>query len=386
MKETLAAFGPTATLIQGHDGSREMILTLLCKRTYRLDPGGRLALAADQVPLFEEPVIDHDRPGPLFLHDSDLYPWKPLTDVIVNGHAYAPAPAPTFNAGVLVGTHAKHLAVIGNRRATLSSTGKILFSAAEPVAKMPVSSDFAYGGLDAVAEATLGDPAAALKACLPPEHRRRASLYLYPRNFAGRGYLIAATAEAVEACELPNLEDPADRLTPDRLAVGNVDRWPSMPLPWSLGVLDFGCFPRVGYAGVVPNHEPGLGIFAEITRGFASASIINPVYVSPDDRMDTRFTSSGSLGLQLPELRGNEPVVLHNLHRAHEKLSFALPGERPRLSLPTSGGIERADATLATVTIEPDEDRVTLVWRGTTRAKRAYLPDELAQMAFLVEW
>ncbi len=386
MKETIAAAGPTVRLLQGNNGSREQILTLLCKRTYRIDPGGRATLAAEQVPLFDEPIIDHDRPGPLFLHDSDIYPWKPLTDVLLNGHAYAPAPGPSFNAGVLVGTHAKHLAVIGNRRVTLSQTGRLLFSGADPVEKMPVSSDFAYGGLDAVAEARLGDPAAAIKACLPPEHRRRASLYLYPRNFAGRGYLIEATPEAVEAVELPNLEDPSDRLTPDRLVVGNVDAWPKMPLPWSFGMLDFGCFPRVGYAGVVPNHEPSLGVFSEITRGFAGASIVNPIFESPDDRMDSRFTNCGSLGLQLPDLKGNEAIVLHNLHRKHEKLSFSLPGERPRMSLPAAGGLERVEAALATVMLEPDEDRVTLLWRGTIAAKRAYLPDELARMPFLVEW
>ena len=40
---------------------------------------------------------------------------------------------------------------------------------------------------------------------------------------------------------------------------------------------------------------------------------------------------------------------------------------------------------LHTVLIEPDLERVTLVWCGSAPALRPYLPDELARMPLRVE-
>jgi hypothetical protein len=38
------------------------------------------------------------------------------------------------------------------------------------------------------------------------------------------------------------------------------------------------------------------------------------------------------------------------------------------------------------VEIEPDEGRMSIVWRGAAPALRQYMPDELAKMPFRVEW
>jgi len=39
-----------------------------------------------------------------------------------------------------------------------------------------------------------------------------------------------------------------------------------------------------------------------------------------------------------------------------------------------------------TVEIEPDQHRLSIVWRGSARARRPYLPEELQQMPLFVGW
>jgi hypothetical protein len=75
---------------------------------------------------------------------------------------------------------------------------------------------------------------------------------------------------------LPNLEDPADFLTPDRLPVGSPGRWPLMPLPPSFDWVNYGTFPRLAHMGVVHDHEPLSAPIAEVRRGYVAKDILEP--------------------------------------------------------------------------------------------------------------
>ncbi|WP_437962568.1 DUF2169 domain-containing protein (plasmid) [Sorangium sp. So ce119] len=387
MKESFSSPGLTARQLSAKDPEGGQILSVVCKRTYSVDGRGRLSRASEQVPLFEDFILDPAAPA-VIVHDTDLVAFKPLTDVLVLGHAYAPGPASSLLTAVRVGERSKQVLVVGDRRAALSHTGRLLLSDPAPFERMPLGYDRAYGGIDAVAEARLGDPTAPIKACMPREAQGPgASEYSYPRNFAGKGYLIEATPEAVEALVLPNLEDPEDRLTPERMVVGSTRAWPRMPLPASYGALDYGWFPRFGYMGVVPLHDQEHAVFQEVRRGFAPASVLKETFLSPDHDVDFRFTCCGSLGLQLPHLAGDEELVLYNLHPRHPKWEIRLPGERPEIATDgRNGKMNKADPVIQTVTIEPDHDRVTVVWRGAARAIRPYMPTELEKMPLRVAW
>lgn len=387
MSEVSSSPNPTVRQLSGKDPEGGQILSVVCKRTYHVDSRGRLSYAPEQVPLFEDFIVDPATPTVL-VHDADLIPFKPVTDILVLGNAYAPSPAGSILTAVRIGKRSKQVLAIGDRRASLSRTGRLLFSEPEPFERMALGYERAYGGIDAVSEARLGDPTAPIKACLPREAQGPGSSeYSYPRNFAGRGYLIEATPEAVESLVLPNLEDPEDRLTPDRIVVGSTRAWPKMPLPASYGVVDYGWFPRIAYMGVVPLYEPEHSEFEEVRRGFAPASILKETFLTPAPDIDFRFTSCGSLGLQLSHLRGDEEIVLYNLHPQQPKWEIRLPGERPEIATDgRNGTMNKTEPVIQTVTIEPDQDRVTVVWRGSSRAIRPYMPMELEKMPLHVGW
>ena len=376
-----------ARQVCGCDDRDQFILSVIVKRTYSLERGRGLAVAARQVPLVDDPAFA-EATGEL-LEDTDLYPFKLATDVVVKGHAYPAAGArtagPAGHVLVRVGPTERRIAVFGDRRCTLSS-GRIVVSPQTHVEKVPLSFAFAYGGRDRPAEDKYGNPAVAWARplCVDPEALEDASPYLYPRNYSGRGYLVEPTREAVDALRLPNLEDPDDLLTADRLVAGSVDNWPAMPLPAVFGWVHPMWFPRVVLAGI-PYAAPAFtGEAEETMRGWAPAGLLKD---DPAGLSSLRFANGASFGLQVPYLRGGEPVVLDGVRPAGERLVFNLPTQRPELF--TDGRKGRLNPTapvIHSVIIEPDERRLSIVWRGCAPALRPYLPDELARMPFRVTW
>jgi hypothetical protein len=375
---------PATRQVSGSDPGGRPVLAVLVKFTYRLSGDGRLSPHEKPLPLREELRGDEKNPA-LLAHDSDLYPWKPLTDVVVQGHAYAPSGQKSFPAGVAVGNEVKSILVLGDRTCGRSSTGKALFSEPAAVEKVPLRYDRAYGGRDAVAERKHGNPLAELAKYLDPRlSADGSSPYLYPRNPAGVGYLVEAAPEAVEGLRLPNLEDPQDRLTPERIAAGGTGRWPLQPLPAGFDWMDPGWFPRIAYVGLVPPHDPPERPLAETARGFAPAGLLDAKPVA--EKVDFRAANGASLGLQLPALRGDEECILLNLHRDAPRLAFRLPGRRPKIWTDgRDGKFNKAEVVLHTLLVEPDESRVSLLWRGSAPARRPYLPPELEKMPYRVE-
>ena len=197
--------GPSlqARQMSGTDPEGRSILSVLFKSTFRLDSSGRCTPAEEQLPLTVDVEDDPERPD-LIARDTDLFPFKLGTDVVVKGHAYR---IPTHGAEVAVqiGHHRATLLVLGDRRCTLSPTGRIVFSDPLPAERIPLRYDRAYGGKDAAAEARLGNPFEAFRPFLSePFDVGRSSPFVYPRNACGVGYLMEPTREALEAVRLPS--------------------------------------------------------------------------------------------------------------------------------------------------------------------------------------
>jgi hypothetical protein len=380
--------GPGAVQLSAVDPASKPILSVLCKRTYEVLPDGRVVLAAQQQPLVQEPEFDKEKPH-LLLRDSDLYPFKPLTDIVVRGHAYSGG-HPSFKAAVQVDKWRKEIAVFGDRRCTLGRDGRVIFSAPAFAEKIPIRYDRAYGGLDVVAERTLGNPLSALKEFIDPSlDLSVSSPNIYPRNFTGVGYLIQATKEAVDSLVLPNLEDPIDYLSPDRLAVGSPGRWPLMPMPQAFDWVNFGTFPRLAYMGIVHDHEPALSPIAEVKRGFIAADLLTDrPLLEGVQTASHRFSNGASLGLQAtPYLQGNEECWLAGLHPKKLSWRFRLPGDRPEIQTDgRNGKMNPTSAVVHTVEIEPDKSQLNIVWRGSAAALRPYSKKELETMPLLVQW
>ena len=77
----------TAVQLSTVDPELRPILSVLCKRTYNVLPRGDCVVADGQLPLVKDFQPDPDNSRRLD-HDSDLYPWKLMTDIVVRGHAY----------------------------------------------------------------------------------------------------------------------------------------------------------------------------------------------------------------------------------------------------------------------------------------------------------
>ena len=88
---------PSVRQISGKGPDGMPILSVLARRTYTINQRGALEPVGEATPLVVDAVPD---PANLdFLAaDSDLWPYKPQTDVVVLGHAYGEEP--TFQATI----------------------------------------------------------------------------------------------------------------------------------------------------------------------------------------------------------------------------------------------------------------------------------------------
>jgi hypothetical protein len=331
-------------VLPGQTPEGQYILGVLVKRTYDITPGARCRRAAADGKLISGDVYYDDPMNSPVKYESDFVPFKLATDVVVNGTAYAPngEPTPSFTSSVQVGTIRKDILVIGDRVCRFRDGGPPAFSDPEPLTTLEVRYDLAYGGMDIYSDPKLPCP--------------------YGRNPLGRGFVIANTKRAVDGLELPNLEDPGDLLTPERLCLGHFVHWERQPMPQGFGWVPKHWRPRGELAGVMPADRE---VERELRRAYA-------LVVPPDQQemyaktglpdMDFRFFNGASPGLVLPFLSGSEWVQLTNLTPAGE-LHFQLPGDRPKIGLDIGRGTQEPAVVLHTVMIRVDDDQVDLVWR-----------------------
>lgn len=170
--------------------------------------------------------------------ESDFVPYKLATDVVLDGYAYAPGGRPVreLTASLTIGAHRKDLCIIGDRICQYRAGRMPLFTEPEPFTRMELRYERAYGGVDIHSDRKLACP--------------------YPRNHLGRGYAIRNAREVIDHLLLPNLEDPNDRLTPDRICLGHFMHWERQPVPQSFGWFSKYWQPRASLAGVMPADRP----------------------------------------------------------------------------------------------------------------------------------
>lgn len=370
-------------------------IVCVAKRTYRIQRD-RLSLADEQEPIVTEAVFEHDPWGRVrtLIDDSDVLSIKPATDVVVQGHAHAQKPVTELPFGVAVGKSARVLRARGERRAEVSESGQVRFTPAEPFQRVALSSENAFGGWDRYAQAIF-DP--------PPEERARArkdaleeppdeGLFSYPRNPAGGCYYFDFERPRADGARVPPLDDPADPITPERFFVLGPEAWVEAPLPASLGWVAPAWYPRIvrllgdvlpTMVSPLPIRETTFADGADLKKPNRSALALDFAEMakgSPGSRARAtphpRALQGASPGLAVERLRGDELVLLQNLHPAVADLRFSLPGEVPRMlvRLPDLTRVFEPAPALQTVRLSPDEDRVSLTWCGTIAV--AYPPDD----------
>ena len=336
-------------VLPGQDEAGNPVFSLLIKRTYDIVPNGPAARAESDRPL--TPIDEYydmgDPQTSTVKYEADLAPFKPQTDVVFIGKAVAAGgkPVTAMDAGLQVeGVGAKIVRVIGQRRCVFQAGKPPLFTPPEPFTEMEIRYDNAFGGKD--------------KKSLPE------GPFFYPRNDMGKGLVLKYQKEFVDGLELPTIEDPADMLTPEGLALLIPEAWPRAPMPQGLGWYPRTGYPRAFYAGSVPPYVETGTMTKEEFLGLIWKDHIVLARKSKLPGFHVRFLQGASQGLSFPYLKGDETIKLRGL-TLEGMLKFSLPGEVPTLKLDIGGGLKDLDPVLHTVQIRGEECQVDLVWRGS---------------------
>jgi hypothetical protein len=332
-------------VLPGQTPQGEPILSVLAKRTYDIAPGKRCERAIQDRKLIPGDVPWGNPLNTCVRYESDFVPFKLATDVVLDGKAYASrgVAAASWEITLQVANRRKQVLVIGDRVARFVKNRTPVFTEPQPITAMELRYERAYGGTDVFSN--------------------KATIYAYPRNPRGCGFVVANAEQSVDNLALPNLEDSANRLTPERLCLGEYAKWPDQPMPMGLGWFPKTWLPRAGFAGTMPGDR---ATEKELRAAYAQLVPANQreAYLKntlPD--MDFRFFNGASPGLEMPYLTGAEEVTARNL-TPEGLLTFSLPGECPRIGLDIGMGIQEPRVVLHTVMIHMEQRQVDLVWRG----------------------
>jgi len=190
-------------------------------------------------------------------------------------------------------------------------------------------------------------------------------VYPYPRNPRGQGFAVANTKASLDGLLLPNLEDPADPLTPERLCLGEYATWENQPMPMNFGWLPKTWYPRALLAGILPADR---ATEQELRAAYAAHVPVEhrEAYVKhglPD--MNFAFFNGASAGLALPFASVKPGGAIRTLNLSPEgRLDFGLPIDAPRIGLDIGEGVQEPEVVLHTVQVRLEERQLDLVWRA----------------------
>jgi hypothetical protein len=340
----------------------------LVKRSYQIQAGRLVAAAPEPLrfDLYDDPSLDPRMPP-----GSDFWVWKTATDVVVQGSAHAPKGKPTASMMVAIATGdlETRVAVFGRRLIEWRGDGAPRIPAPETFTEMPLTYANAYGGVD---------PRVPIPEDMRDEYMQLASMGvapdhpgLYPRNAIGKGYLVYP--DPIAGLELPNLEDPKDLLTLERLVTGAPELWHRQPLPWCFEWTNALMYPRELYLGLdawFPCPQPGA--LPEVRRGFVPAAVAAPLgtrIIPP-----TEYFQEASLGMVARRPLAGLPLTVTGMHPEETSLTFLVPVE-PSIEIEVAGQRSTPRPWLTSLVIRPAEKMVHAVWCArTTELPRKFIP------------
>jgi len=313
-------FQGTIYLIPDADGI-DSLFTIV-KATFAL--GEKLSIVEKQVPVILADAY-HGEPGKTSIKQaSDISLVKPGTDVLLLGSAHAPEGRATtqMDVSLAAGPLRKTIRVFGDRAWERSGMGHGISSPA-PFETMPLVWERAFGGMD----------------------RKGSEPRAEARNPVGTGYRARDGEKPLDGLPLPNLEDPGE----------SIGAWKQTPAPAGFAPICAHWQPRQEYVGTydeqwMKQRAPYLPKdFDARFCQLAPPGLVAPGYLEAGTPVEVRgATPSGLLRLQLPPVRVEVTYLLDGA-----------PHVRP--------------ANLDTVLIEPDENRLVLVWRAVMQCDKKAL-------------
>jgi hypothetical protein len=340
---------------------------VLVKHTYEIK-GGRAMLCQPEPLLFD--IWSDEELQPRFPLGSDFWVNKERTDVVICGSAFAPGgrPAPSMYVSAQVGRTSKRIAVFGRREVEWPG-GRPRLGRPEPLIEMPLVNENAFGGLD---------NRVPIPADLRDEYMRLVELGmqfdhpgLYPRNPVGKGYVVLP--DPIPGLELPNLEDPTDMLTAERLITGKPELWYRQPLPWCLDWTPGLTFPRYLHVGVDPWFlAPQDTALPEVRRGFTPVNVRHTV--EQEQKMSAGYLQEASLGMVVGTPLAGQPIVLAGMHPDEPEIAFSLPSA-PSVDIIIEGERFALPPLLTSLVLFPAEKRFTTVYCARTKGlPRVFIP------------
>lgn len=379
--------GRVSIALSAIDPNAHWRVGVVAKRTYKI-ANGELAEALEQLPLVEEPVLAND--GVTLAGDMDVLLGKQRTDVVVLGNAYPYDDDRKGRASIQIGKGLRELRVFGERHVERALDDRIVFSKPERFESVPLGWQSAYGGYDAAALETYGDPTQELRKQSGASTAPEFGLYAYPRNPAGRGYLVEITSKALDLCRLPQLEDPRFLLTPESLVAGNSLAWPAGPPPASMAFLPHSFFPRMTLLGI-PAPLYDFARFPTASFFEVAAGLINEASLAEEAHVATLFDVRGlqcaAPGMRWESIALGTDVELRNIHPRQASWRFRLnarvPGMHVRVGPQKPITVE---PKIKTMVIEPEKDRLSLLWVGEAPLKLPFDPAHLKDLQHAVIW
>ena len=351
------------------DAQRGQHAYALVKKTYSFglttkdtEPAKARPLAMDM----RDPELEPRMPS-----DTDFWPFRSGTDVLVYGSAFAPGGAPIADmvVGVGVGRATKQARVFGPRMLDRSAAGKISVSA-EPFVEVPLTWANAYGGVDF----DINDERFESLAHDILTHWDHPGMY--PRNPHGTGYMVKD--QAVEGMPLPQVEDPRSVLTAANLLVGDPRNWWKQPLPCGFGAMHIMAFPRFTlFAPEIDAWYPGPDdeTLPEVQRGFLEPNYRSLALAQSDDTeaIDPRVSQEGSHGMTFYEDIARAPVRINGMHPEYKDLQFNVP-DGPALEIAVDGKRTSVRPRLYKLTVHPTEQEFTVLYGASLKMPRALIP------------
>jgi hypothetical protein len=291
---------------------------VVVKGTFVVGSQGEVRLA-DKQRLLTYADEHQGEPGTTSIrYESDFALAKPLSDVLVHGHAVAPGGRPTERMLVrleLPGRR-KDVLVVGDRSWERGLLG-LGASPPRPFTRMPLVYERAFGGSDHS----------------HPDSRHQGTEL---RNPVGRGFRKSPRAEDAVGTPLPNLEDPRQPLA----------QWNGRPAPVGFGTIGRSWQPRIAYAGTYDQRW--------LDEDFPFL---------PSD-FHTRYFQSAPEDQQLPRLRGGEVLRCLGMTEAGA-WQVRLPHAEHPVTFRFEDRRVEAEPQLDTVVLDCDAQEVVLAWRAS---------------------
>jgi hypothetical protein len=303
--ENQTPFATERTFVRDRDGAEIWLVAV--RATFDILPNGRLQIAKSQLPVANAPKFVGKPALSSLRWDTDLPRTKLGTDVLLNGSAHVPGGRPQREVEVTlqVANIKKSLLVSGPAHRDASGVA----TQPEPFQTQPITYERAFGG--------------------PITQNTKSGLHAFTSfNPLGMGL------DESPGAAIPQVRYPGTR----------VDDVPTNKRPAGFGAICSSWMPRRQLAGTYDEkwkreRQPLLP--EDFNDEF--------YYAAPEDQRVPGY------------LRGGEQVELTNLTPSG-RLTFRLPQIAFGFRTSMGGGVEQHRGNLHTVLIEPDRNRLVMVW------------------------